>query len=50
MTTTLGEGHQGHPVIDYKVSVSRNKKPSIGHYRMSYYSPIHSKRIAMIEG
>ena len=22
----LGEGHQGHPVIDYKVSVSRNKK------------------------
>ena len=23
-----GEGHQGHPVIDYKVSVSRNKKPS----------------------
>jgi len=24
----IGEGHQGHPVIDYKVSVSRNKKPS----------------------
>ena len=23
-----GEGHQGHPVIDYKVSVSRNKKPT----------------------
>ncbi len=22
----LGEGHQGHPVIDYKVAVSRNKK------------------------
>ena len=22
----LGDGHQGHPVIDYKVSVSRNKK------------------------
>lgn len=22
----LGEGHQGHPVIDYKVSVSRYKK------------------------
>lgn len=25
----LGEGHQGHPVIDYKVSVSRNKKPTV---------------------
>ena len=23
-----GEGHQGHPVIDYKVSVSRNKRQS----------------------
>lgn len=22
----VGEGHQGHPVIDYKVAVSRNKK------------------------
>ena len=22
----LGEGHQGHPVIDYKVAVSRTKK------------------------
>lgn len=24
----IGEGHQGHPVIDYKVSVSRNKRQS----------------------
>ncbi len=30
----LGEGHQGHPVIDYKVSVSRVKKASSSNERV----------------